>query len=225
MKHTLMLVAFAVLLGALVQGTSPARPQYQPNGDANGSSVSPDEVSAGTRFLIRLDNVVSTKDGKAGDRFRARTIEPLATAGGTVLPAGAEISGHVDKVEPAHKTGRAKLWLTFDDIRTPNGWLPVVAMVDDAPGIHSVRVDYNREGEIEANASKHQEEMEAAAAGAFVGAATGIAAGKGKDAAIGAATGAATAFMAVSGLGQELTLDKGTKLELILERSLYFRQT
>lgn len=225
MRKTVTLVVFSILLGILASGQRVTSAQYQSNQGPSGSSASPNEVATGTRFLVRLEDPVSTNQAKAGERFHARTIEPIASADGTVLPAGAQISGHVDKVQPAHKTGRARLWLTFDDIRTPNGWLPLVAMVDDVPGVHSVRVDYNREGEIEANTSKRQEEMEAVAAGAFVGAASGIAAGKGKDAAIGAATGAATAFMVVSGLGQELTLDKGTKLELILERSLYFRQT
>ena len=114
------------------------------------------------------------------------------------------------------------MWLTFDDIRTPDGWVPLVAMVDDVPGVHSIRVDYNREGEIEASTSKRQEALQAAAAGALVGAAAGVAARDKKDAAIGAAVGAVTAFMVESGLGEELTLQRNTKLELILERSLYF---
>ena len=160
---------------------------------------------------------------KQGDRFTAHTIEPLATADGTALPAGAEIRGHVDKVEAAGKTGRARMWLTFDDIRTPDGWMPLVAMVDDVPGVHSVRVDYNREGEIEATTSKRQEAVEAAAAGALVGAAAGVASHNEKDAAMGAAAAAATAYMVASGLGQEVTLEKNTKIELILERSLLFR--
>jgi predicted small secreted protein len=45
-----------------------------------------------------------------------------------------------------------------------------------------------------------------------------------KDAAIGAAMGAATAFMVTSGIGQELTLEQNTKLELVLERSLRIRR-
>jgi outer membrane lipoprotein SlyB len=61
---------------------------------------------------------------------------------------------------------------------------------------------------------------EAAAAGAFVGAAPGVAAHNGKEAALGAAAGAVTAFMLSSGLGQELTLDKNTKLELTLDHPL-----
>ena len=95
-------------------------------------------------------------------------------------------------------------------------------MVDDVPGVHSIRVDYDREGEIEANSSKRQDALEAAAAGALVGAAAGVASHNEKEAAMGAAAAAATAYMVTSGLGQELTLQKDTKIEIILERSLYF---
>jgi len=159
---------------------------------------------------------------KAGYHFHARTLDPVPSADGTTLPPGAEIRGHVDKVEAAHKTGRARMWLTFDDIRTPDGWIPLVAMVDDVPGVHSVRVVYEREGEIEANSSKRSDALDAAAAAAFVGAAAGVATHNGKDAAMGAAVAAATAFMVASGLGEEVTLEKGTKVEVILERSLRF---
>jgi hypothetical protein len=43
-----------------------------------------------------------------------------------------------------------------------------------------------------------------------------------KDAALRAATAAAAAYMVTSGLGQELTLEKDIKLEVMLDRSLYF---
>ena len=98
----------------------------------------------------------------------------------------------------------------------------MVAEVFDVPGLHSVRVDYQPEGEIESRTSTHQAEAAAAAAGAFVGASAGVAAGNGKDAAMGAAAGAAAAFMVTSGLGQELTLEKETKIEIILGRPLVF---
>ncbi len=143
-------------------------------------------------------------------------------ADGTTFTPGAEIRGHVDKIEAAHKAGRARMWLTFDDIKTPDGWIPLVATVTDIPGVHSIRVDYNREGEIEASSSKRQEALEAAAAGAFVGAAPGVASHNDKDAALRAATAAAAAYMVTSGLGQELTLEKDIKLEAMLDRSLYF---
>jgi hypothetical protein len=217
---TLLTLMFAVNLSASAQDRPAAAPAASP-----AASPAPNEVAQGTRFLIGLENPLSTKDAKAGDQFTGHTLVPLVAADGTGLPAGAEIRGHVDKVEAAGKTGRARMWLAFDDIKTPDGWMPLVAMVDDVPGVHSVRVNFNREGEIEASTTKRQEALEAAAAGALVGATPGIAAKNEKDAAMGAAAAAAAAYMVASGLGQEVTLEKSTKLELILERPMIFPRT
>lgn len=220
MKRTILLPATAALLALTFPSASFVSAQDQPSNSL--SATAPNEVSPGTRFLIRLDNELGSKDSKAGRPFTAHTIEPLRSADGTTLPVGAEVRGHIDKVEAAGKTGRARMWLTFDDIRTPDGWMPLIAMVDDLPGIHSIRVDYDREGEIEVTSSKRQQAAEAAAAGALVGAAAGVASHDEKDAAMGAAMAAAAAYMVTSGIGQELTLQKDTKIEIILERSLYF---
>jgi hypothetical protein len=224
MKRMTMLPAVAALILLTLAAILPAYAQNQSTTGA-GSSAAPNEVAPGTRFLVGLQDVLSTKDSKKGDEFTARTLVPLISADGTGLAAGAEVRGHVDKVESAGKTGRARMWLAFDDIKTPDGWMPLVAMVDDAPGIHSVRVDFNREGEIEASTNKRQEAVQAAAEGALVGAAPGVIAKNEKDAAMGAAAAAAAAYMVAAGLGQEVTLEKGIKLELILERSLLFPRT
>jgi hypothetical protein len=190
--------------------------------DQSSPSVAPTEVSSGTRFLVRLDESIVTGQSKAGDAFTAHTIVPIASADGTTLRPGAEIRGHIDKIDAAGKTGRAKIWLTFDDMNTPDGWIPLIAMVDDVPGVHSIRVDYNREGVIEAASDKRDTALQTAVAAALVGAAPGIMAKDKKEAAIGAATAAVTAYMAATAMGQELRLDKNTRLELILERSLSF---
>jgi hypothetical protein len=224
MKRVIPIIAVTALTTLTLVAMQPASAQDHSSAGA-GSSVQPNSVSQGTRFLIGLDNELGTKESKRGDRFTGHTLEPLIAADGTGLPAGAEIRGHVDKVEAAGKTGRARMWLAFDDIKTPDGWMPVIAMVDDVPGIHSIRVNYNREGEIEASTTKRQEAVQAAAAGALVGAAPGIMSKNEKDAAMGAAAAAAAAYMVASGLGQEVTLEKSTKLELILERALNFPRT
>lgn len=220
MKRAVAILACTTLLGAaaLVRGQDRSSSQF-PAGNVQ------DVVPAGTRLLIGLRDTLNTKETKTGSPFHARTLEPLATADGTILSPGLEVRGHVDKVEAAHQTGRARIWLTFDEIRTSKGWLPLIAVVTDVPGVHSVKVDYDREGEIESRTTKRQEEAEAAAAGAFVGAAAGVAARNGKDTAMGAAAGAATGFMVASGLGQELTLAKDTKLEIILDRPIYVGRT
>jgi hypothetical protein len=214
------LVLAIVLTGCLLVSSprlrSAAASQPQASMDDQSGVVTP-----GTRFLIRLDEPISTKDAKPGTEFKAHTLDPLRTPSGLTLRPGAEIRGHVDKVERAHQAGRARLWLAFDDVATPRGWLPLIATVSDVPGVHSVRAVYDREGEIENRAGKNQEQAEAAAAGALVGAAPGVADHNGKTAAMGAAAGAVTAFMITSELGQELTLDRNTKLELVLDHPLY----
>ena len=178
-------------------------------------------VPARLRFLIRLDDRLSTKDHEPGKKFKAKTIEPLATADGFIIEPGAEIHGHISKIEPAHITGHARMWLTFDEIHSKAGKLYLVADVVDVPGEHFVRADERHEGEISTKTSKGRNEVEAAAAGAAIGAVAGARAHGGKGAAIGAAAGAAAGFLVSSGMGQELVLQKGTKLELELERPLY----
>ncbi len=193
--------------------------------DSSARTAEPSaQVVSGTRLLIALREPLSTKNAKVGDRFSARTLEPIPITGGSVLPPGAEVRGHVDKVEAAHRTGRARMWLTFDDLQVPGGRAPLVAAIDDVPGVQSVRVNFAREGDIEGYSEPRRTAYEAAAAGALAGAAPGVAAHNNKDAATGAAVGAVTAFMVTSGLGEELTLEKGTKLEITLERSLYLAQ-
>jgi hypothetical protein len=217
MKRIVMLLALATLL---VITDLPTYSQDRPAQDQPSQSNS-STSSSGTRFLAALDDALSTKDDKSGKEFKVTTLEPVAASDGKIIPAGAEIRGHLDKVEMAHQTGRGRLWLTFDDIKTPNGWVPIVAVVSDVPGVHSVKVDYGREGAIEARSGKNQEEAEAAVAGAFVGASSGVINHNTKEAALGGAAGAAVAFMAASGIGQDLTIEKKTKLELTLDRPVY----
>jgi len=225
MKYRILLLAVAASLAAAgMPAVAPVLAQDQPSPPAD-QAAAPYLVPTGTRFLVGLQDVLCTKDDKAGKHFRARTLEALTASDGSVLPAGAEVRGHIDKVQAAAKTGRARMWLTFDEIETPQGRRPLVAELIDAPGVHSLRVVYDHEGEIETPSSKRDREAEAAAAGAFAGAAPGVAAHNTKEAAMGAAAGAVTAFLATSGLGQELTIAKDTKLELVLARPLYLGRT
>jgi hypothetical protein len=234
MKRKNMLLAVAAFLAAagspaFAQDQQSAKPQPQNQTEQAATTAQPatqDQppgqyiVTTGTRFLVGLEESLSTKDDKPGKRFRARTLDPLTAADGSVLPEGAEVHGHIDKVEPAGKTGRARLWLTFDTIQTRAGKRPLVAQLIDAPGVHSIRVVYEHEGEIVAGTGKRQSQEEAMAEAALAGAAPGVMARNAKEAAIGAGIGAVTAFMATTALGQELIVEKDTKLELVVARPL-----
>src|SRR6202167_5458064 len=96
-----------VVLVLLSFGGLPDYTHAQDSGSQN-PNVAPYEVHAGTRFLVALHDKLSTKDDKRGKQFTARTLEEIVSADGTILPAGAEVRGHLDKVVSAGKTGRAK---------------------------------------------------------------------------------------------------------------------
>jgi hypothetical protein len=181
-------------------------------------------VQNGTHFLVRLDKELSTARNKVNEKFDAKTIEPLETSSGNILPPGVKVHGHIGRIESGGITGRARLWLTFDDIDTHHGRRPIVAQVSNVPGDFSVRPGESREGEIEARTSNATRDLEAAASGAAHGAAAGASKGGVKGAATGAATGGAAGFMASYGVGQEIDLQKGTKLDLVLDRPLYLAQ-
>ena len=179
-------------------------------------------VTPGTKFLVRLEDELQTKGTRENSRFKVRTLEPLEAGSGIYLPPGAEIRGHVSRVESAGIAGRAKIWLTFDGIRTRFGELPIVAEVVSVPGDHSVRTGGpQREGLIEGRTSTQQAAAEAAAAGAALGAVKGVKDKDRKEVAEGAAAGAIAAYLMETGRGHELDLPKGVKLELELERALY----
>lgn len=183
-----------------------------------------ESAQARPRFLVRLNQEMNTGRDKVSQGFEVTTLEPLETTGGYVIHPGARIVGHISRIEPAGLTGRARLWLTFDDIDTRRGFLPIVAEVSAVPDEHSVRTGPSKEGEIEARTDRPTRVAEAAAAGAMQGSAAGVASHNAKAAAIGAANGGLAAFLASSGLGQEIELPKGTKLELVLDRPLYLNQ-
>ena len=207
------------------QAGGAVRPARKPHDHSQNRVIERPPIPEGPRLLIGLEDTLDTKHDKAGRRFIATTLEPVTTAEGDVIPQGVRVRGHIDKVHAAGDTGRARMWLTFDDIQTPRGWRPFVAQLIDAPGVHSIRVLYDREGEIQAASVNKDQAMKAAMVGAFAGAATGMSTGKEKEAAMAAATAAAQAFMIAYGLGQEFTLEKGTKLEIVLERPLHAGRT
>jgi len=178
-------------------------------------------VAPGAKFLVRLEDDLSTKGMEENHRFRMTTLEPLEAGDGIYLPAGAEIEGHVTRAESAGMAGRAKLWLTFDYIHTRFGKLPIVAEVSSIPGDHSVKSDVTKEGLIEGRSSTQRDAEEAAAAAAALAAVKGIKDKDKKEAAEAAAMAAFAAYLAESGRGHEISFQHGVKFELELERALY----
>jgi len=191
------------------------------DGERHGLPVEVFAVVPGTRFLVSLEQDLNTGVLRQNQTVRVRTLEPLEAGNGFYLPSGVEIVGHISRVEPAGATGRAKLWLTFDAVRTRFGRLPIVAEVASVPGDHSIRSGPLQEGVIEGRTSTQKDAAQAAAAGAAIGAVKGVKEKNKREAAEGAALAAIEAYLMEAGRGQELDIPQGAKLELELERALY----
>jgi hypothetical protein len=184
--------------------------------EPSNAPVARHTIPDGTTFLIRLEDKLDTSRLQPGKHFKAKLAEDLIGPDGATIPRGKKIKGHVSAVDNGF---HARLLLSFDEIQTEHGWVPLIATVTDVPGERGIRRP-DEEGEIERKGADKRREIERAGIGAGVGAAGGAIAGGGRGAAIGAGIGAVAG--AVSGLfsDRRLRLEKGTTLELRLDHPL-----
>jgi len=179
--------------------------------------TAPNAIPEGTRFLIRLNDSLDTRNLEPGKHFKAKLAEDLVAPNGTTIARGKTIKGHVSAVEPGF---HARLLLSFDQIDTGHGSMPLIATVTGAPGEHGVKSPADEEGELESKGMSKQRTIEAAAVGAGVGAVVGGAAGSGRAAGVGAASGAAMGAAVGLLSDHDLRLEKGTVLEVRLDHPL-----
>ncbi|MBI1739831.1 MAG: hypothetical protein HYR57_02970 [Candidatus Koribacter versatilis] len=152
----------------------------------------PNAVPEGTTFLVRLEDKLDTRKLQPGKHFKVKLAEDLTAANGSIIPRGKKIKGHVSSVEQGL---HARMLLSFDEIETNRGWVPLIATVTGVPGEHAVKQP-DAEGEIERKGMSKRRVIEAAAVGAVLGTVTGAAAGGGKGAGIGAGAGAGVGALA-----------------------------
>jgi hypothetical protein len=184
----------------------------------NRGAAYPNAIAEGTRFVVLLDDKLDTAKLDRGKRFKARLGDDLVAPDGSMIPRGKKIKGHVSDVEQGL---HPRLLLSFDQIETQRGWVPLAATVTGVPGEHGVKQETGPEGEIERPGVDKRRAAEAAAVGAGVGTLAGAAAGGGKGAVIGAAAGAGAGLGAGILTDRNFKLEKGTQLEVQLDRPLF----
>ena len=178
-------------------------PRNVPTSTASGGFVVPD----GTRIVGTLENTLSTRASRVGDRFTMRVTGPREFE-------GAIIEGHVSQVERSGRlTGRSVLTLDFDNIRLRDGrsyqFGGIVEEVRETDG-DIVRVD--TEGTVRDD-NQTSRTTTRTAIGTAVGAIIGAIAGGGKGAAIGAIIGAGGGAGSVYVEGRnDLELRPGTEI-------------
>ena len=149
----------------------------------NQGPSAPNVIPADTQFEIQLKDTLDTAKDSPGKKFKAKLAQDLIAPDGTRIPMGSEIKGHLSDVQGGL---HSRLLLSFDEIKTKHGWVPLAATVAGVPGEHGVKSETGPEGEIQHAKVDTRREVESAAAGAAIGAIAGVAAGGGKGAAIGA---------------------------------------
>jgi len=199
---------------ALLLAAFPAWTQV--NNASGGWPSGPNYIPDGTRFIVLLDNSLDTAKLKQGQQFKAKLAEDLTAAEGLTIPRGKKLKGHVSEIT---RGLHGRILLSFDQIETRHGWMPLAATVTDVPGEHGVK-QTGEEGEIERRGPDKTRVIEAAVVGAGVGAAAGAAAKGASGAAIGAAAGGVLGGTAGLLMGGDLKLNKGQQLELRLDRPL-----
>jgi hypothetical protein len=169
-------------------------------------------VPVGTDLKIRINETLSSKDSRVGDRFTATVIDPSRFD-------EARLQGHVASIRRSGTVqGRTSMNLAFDSIQLSDGRRePLHGYVTRVYGSDSGRAD--NEGGIESS-SRGKQTLKRAGIGATVGAIVGGIAGGGKGAGIGLILGGAggAGSLAVQGK-KELKIESGTEMLVHVTRS------
>ena len=162
-------------------------------------------VPVGTDLKVRINDTLSSKDSRVGDRFTATVIDPSRFD-------EARVYGHISSIQKSGKIkGRTSMNLAFDSVELRDGRKGVMhGYVTRVYGDDAGKAD--NEGGVESG-SRTKQTVKRAGIGATVGAIVGGIAGGGKGAAIGLIIGGAggAGSLAVKG-SKELKIESGTEM-------------
>ena len=194
-----VLVTFPVVASA--QTTKPRLRRAAPR---STTTVAPVLVPVGTNLKIRLNDTLSSKESRAGDKFTATAIDPVRFN-------EAMVRGHIRSIVKSGRVqGRTTMNLAFDSITLPDERHGVLhGYVTKVYGTGN-RAD--EEGGVQSE-SRGKQTLKRSGIGATAGAIIGGIAGGGKGAAIGLILGGAggAGSIAMQG-GKELKLESGTEM-------------
>ncbi|HKP87641.1 MAG TPA: hypothetical protein VJZ26_16190 [Blastocatellia bacterium] len=161
-------------------------------------------VPVGTNLRVRLNNDISSKDARIGDRFTATVVNPARYD-------GARVNGHVRSIRKSGRVqGRTTMVLAFDSIELSEG--RTGPMRGEVIRIYDSGGKVDEEGRVESG-SRGKQTLKRGGIGAAAGAIIGGIAGGGKGAAIGLILGGAggAGSIAING-SKELKLENGTEM-------------
>jgi hypothetical protein len=225
-RATSLLVLFALIAGTMIPafaGTQRRRPRIrrQTTRTVRNVPVQPRyfTVAADTVIRVRMNEQLSSRSARIGDRFSANVTEPVYAGGGTeVVPVGSKVWGRVSSVSRAQRRKAGRISVAFNSIELPNGTRH--AINGSLTSLQADDVNADNEGTV---AGRNNDKRNAVfiGGGAAGGALIGAIAGGGKGAAIGAILGGALGTGArVYEKEEEADVKSGTEFGVILNRSV-----
>src|ERR1700675_640450 len=227
----LLVVLFAISFAAAQEEATPAPKESSSKTPAPAKAAPAPEaeeaapatiiVPAGTKVPLVLKHAVSTKNAQVGDNLYLESTFPVVQNDRMVIPPGTYVQGVVTAVKrPGRVKGRAELLIHFTTMIFPNGYtVSFPGALDNVPGAESQKVK-DKEGTIQADSTKGKDVATVASTTA-TGTLVGGLRGGGKGAGIGAGLGGATGLLiAMLTRGNEVRLESGTGVEMVLERPL-----
>jgi type IV secretion system protein VirB10 len=217
---SLRLLSFA----AYAQST----PASVPEAASAASVASPTvvDVPAGTRVLLSLRSGVNTRSAQVGDGVYLSSTFPVIVNSQVVIPAGVYVQGVIDRVQRAGRIkGRAEVGMHFTTMIFPNGSVVTIpGVLNSVPGANDAKVK-NNEGDVQQAGSKGKDAgtiARGAETGAGIGAIGGAIggsplAGAGYGAAAGGAAGLIYTLLT---RGNDVNLEQGQTVEMVLQRPL-----
>ncbi|HXI23087.1 MAG TPA: hypothetical protein VNG71_04360 [Pyrinomonadaceae bacterium] len=168
--------------------------------------VTPVLVPIGTNLKVRLNDTLSSKDSRVGDKFTATVIDPVRFNEGTA-------HGHIKSILKSGKVqGRTTMNLAFDSIDLPGDPAKHGALHGYVTRIYGTNAKTDEEGGVQSE-SRGKQTLKRSGIGATAGAIIGGIAGGGKGAAIGLILGGAggAGSLAING-HKELKIESGTEM-------------
>jgi hypothetical protein len=204
-NHTIKtLIVLSILIALPVMASGQRRKPRLRRAAPRPAVVAPPLVPIGTNLKVRLNDTLTSKESRAGDKFTATVMDPVRFNEATV-------HGHIRSIVKSGKvTGRTTMNLAFDSIDLPDEQHAVlhgyVTKVYGADG------NADNEGGVQSK-SRGNQTLKRAGIGATAGAIIGGLAGGGKGAAIGLILGGAggAGSLAING-SKELKLESGTEM-------------
>jgi type IV secretion system protein VirB10 len=182
-------------------------------------------IPAGTRVLMVLKSPLHTTSGTAGSGLYLETLYPVVQGNRVVIPAHTQVQGLVEaNKRPGHVNRVSEFRFRFTTLIFPNNFVaPIAGVLQSIPGAKNIRT-HDKDGTLKPVDQAEKVVTPAAAsavAGAIIGAHRGFGIGLLPGAGLGAALGLGAVLLK---RGDEISLARGTSVEMILQAPLSLEQ-